>query len=166
MGRFCARLAFILCWFAVSCCTTGKTPSSNADQKRPPVKPSPKIPNHSSGIAWLDSERLMPVLEVAQRQKKVVFVTFFAHWCAPCKVMEEEVFSQPTAYEFINQRFLAFRTDFDTQSGRTLSEIYEVSTLPTVLFLHPNGVVLARKTGMLTLTNLQMMGDSVLAKFK
>ena len=104
----------------------------------------------------------MPVLEEAQRQKKPVFVEFYARWCAPCKVMEEEVFAHPEAYEYVNRYFLAFRTDFDSPAGRTIAEIYEVKTLPTVLFLDPQGVVLQRKTGMLTLTSLRSIGDAAL----
>lgn len=134
---------------------TKSTPSST-----PSPHPLPVPAATGGGIAWLESERLMPVLEEAQRQKKLVFVEFYASWCAPCKVMEEEVFSHAEAYQYINQYFLAFRTDFDSPSGRTIAEIYEVKTLPTVLFLNPQGVVLQRKTGMLTLTSLRSLGDA------
>ena len=141
-------------------------PAARPPAKRPPTpapaaRPKP-APASGGGIAWLQSERLMPVLEEAQRQKKPVFVEFYASWCAPCKVMEEEVFVHPEAYEYVNRHFLAFRTDFDSPSGRTIAEIYEVKTLPTVLFLNPQGVVLQRKTGMLTLTSLRSMGDAAL----
>ena len=104
----------------------------------------------------------MPVLEEAQRQKKPVFVDFYASWCAPCKVMEEEVFSKPESYQYVNRHFLAFRTDFDSPSGRTIAEIYGVSQIPTVLFLDPKGVVLQRQTGMLTMTTLRSLGDAAL----
>ncbi|HMX39536.1 MAG TPA: thioredoxin family protein [Saprospiraceae bacterium] len=130
----------------------------------PPSEPAPQPTAGAEGIAWLESERLMPVLELAQRQKKPVFVEFNAVWCAPCKVMEEEVFSQPAAYEYVNSHFLAFRTDFDSPSGKNIAQVYEVKSLPTVLFLDPQGVVLQRKTGMLTLSTLKALGDAALGR--
>ena len=60
----------------------------------------------STGLVWMDSERLMPVLELAQQQNRPVFVEFYADWCAPCKVMEEELFTEPIVYAYFNSYFL------------------------------------------------------------
>jgi thiol:disulfide interchange protein len=118
----------------------------------------------ATNIKWLDSERLMPVLEQAQREKKPVFVEFHASWCAPCKVMEEDIFTQSSVFQYLNGHFLNFRTDFDTPAGRTIAEIYEVEKLPTVLFLDPRGVVLERHTGILNPSLLKTLGNAALAK--
>lgn len=108
----------------------------------------------------------MPVLEQAQREKKPVFVEFYASWCAPCKVMEEEVFTQVETFRYLNMNFLNFRTDYDSPSGKTIASIYEVKSLPTVLFLDPQGVVLERHIGMANPSVLQSLGDSALIKMK
>lgn len=89
----------------------------------------------------------MPALEEAQRIQRPVFVEFSADWCAPCKLMEEEIFTIPTVYSLLNDRFVNFKVDFDKEAGRTIADIYEVSALPTILFLDPKGVVLERHTG-------------------
>lgn len=101
---------------------------------------------------------------MATQENKPVFVEFYASWCAPCKVMEEEIFTQTAVFRYLNINFLNFRTDFDSGAGRTIAEIYEVEKLPTVLFLAPNGVVLERHTGMANPSVLKTLGDSALAK--
>ncbi|MCE7925607.1 MAG: DUF255 domain-containing protein [Haliscomenobacteraceae bacterium CHB4] len=161
---FCLSIFF-------ACATSPKTAQRTAPASRPkpvtPPKPAPvaTVPGAAS-IAWLDSERLMPVLEQAQREKKPVFVEFHASWCAPCKVMEEEIFTQEPTFRFLNMNFLNFRTDFDTPSGQTLASLYEVKSLPTILFLDPQGVVLERHTGMANPSVLRTKGDSALGKMK
>ncbi len=124
------------------------------------------VKSTADNVAWLDSERLMPVLEEAQRRKKPVFVELYASWCAPCKAMEEDIFTQVPTFQYLNANFLNFRTDFDLESGKTIAAIYEVTSLPAVLFLDPQGVVLARHTGMANPSVLKSLGDAALLKMK
>jgi thiol:disulfide interchange protein len=127
-----------------------------------PVEERPQLPiqDNYKDIQWVDSERLMPVLEDAQRLKKNVFVVFYATWCAPCKVMEEEIFTQKQVYDFYNEHFINFRTDFDSDAGKTIAQIYEVEKLPTVLLLNPQGVVIDRHLGIATVAELIRMGNT------
>lgn len=108
----------------------------------------------------------MPVLETAKQENKPVFVEFYASWCAPCKVMEEDVFTQAAVYQYLNRNFLCFHTNFDSDAGKTLADIYAVEKLPTVLFLDPSGVVLERRLGIANPSDLKAMGDAALAKMK
>jgi thiol:disulfide interchange protein len=162
------RLVLLLCLSILFACGSSQ---KAAPAPRPKTvsqpKPTPIATTSEAGsITWLDSERLMPVLEQAQREKKPVFVEFYASWCAPCKVMEEEIFTQQPTFTYLNKNFLNFRTDFDSPSGKTIASIYEVKTLPTVLFLDPQGVVLERHTGIANPSVLTSLGNSALAKMK
>lgn len=146
-------------------CRESKLAKSSTTAPRPSVPTASTVPNRGlQQVSWEASERLMPVLEKAGQTKQPVWVVFYASWCMPCKVMEEEVFSQPTVYQYLNGHFLNFHTDYDSPAGRTIAEIYEVEKLPTLLFLSPNGIVLERHVGMLNASTLRSLGDAALAK--
>lgn len=162
---------FLLCLMLVSCHPARKTTAtSNPHPAKPPAaQPQPQpaeVPVIATvqNVAWLDSERLMPVLEMAQKQHKAVFVELYASWCAPCKVMEEDIFTQPEVSQYLNSNFLNFHSDFDSAAGRTIAEIYDVEKLPTVLFLDPKGVVLERYLGFTNPSTLTQLGNSALQK--
>ena len=131
-----------------------------------PPRPELGIETGVTDIQWVDSDRLMPVLEEAQRLGKPVFVAFHATWCAPCKVMESEIFTQRPVYEYLNAHFINFHTDYDSDSGKTIASIYEVSKLPTVLFVNPQGVVIQRYTGIISPDLVQQLGDLTLNSMK
>ncbi len=154
--------AVFLLFFAA--CESAKPAKKPAQPSAPWSAPVPNVSNAATNVTWLDSERLMPVLEMATKKNKPVFVEFYAAWCAPCKVMEEDIFTQQPVYQYLNTKFLNFRTDFDSGAGRTIAQIYEVEKLPTVLFLAPNGVVLERHIGIANPSVLKALGDSALGK--
>ncbi len=171
-GLMMTCVIFLLC-FTLACRTqpAKTTTPSRPDDTAPVAENKPaftEIPvvEEGSNIAWLDSPRLRPVLETAQRTKQPVMVEFYASWCAPCKVMESEIFTQEQVFRYLNMNFLNFRTDIDSEAGQTIAAIYEVKLLPTILFLDPQGVVLARHTGIANPSIIRSLGDAALAKFK
>jgi len=158
---------FILCSLIFSGLTNfACDPAHKASISTKPADNVPQPIKNPANIAWMESDRLMPVLEAAQQKNLPVFVEFHAEWCTPCKIMEEELFTQETIFTYFNAYFLNFRTDYDSESGHALVDIFEVTSLPTILFLDPKGVVLERHSGSVTSGLLRSMGDSARAKMR
>jgi thiol:disulfide interchange protein len=156
--------------------TTHSKPKTSKPKTTKPAKttsttstPKPaEIPakNPAKELVFIESETLSPVLEAAQTAKKPVFISFYADWCAPCKVIEQEVYTARPTFTYLNKNFINFEVDFASETGKRIASIYEVTTLPTILFVDPQGVLLERKTGGITHTSITSLGDAALKAFK
>ncbi len=104
------------------------------------------------GIQFLSAEQYSfeEIKQMAQKENKPIFIDFWATWCGPCKVMEKEVLSQPEVGEKFNISFINYKADVDKSPGRELRNLFQVSSLPSYVFVKPNGDILLRTEGMST----------------
>lgn len=130
-------------FFSIFFITTFLLPSCNA----PKVVTAPSGNEQAYEIHFEQSEMLMPVLEKAKQEGKMVFVDFYADWCLPCKLMEEDVFTDPEIGKLFNENFLNMHVDGESGAGSNLVSIFEVKVYPTLLFLDADGKVIVRKEG-------------------
>ncbi|WPY98827.1 thioredoxin family protein [Christiangramia sp. OXR-203] len=68
-----------------------------------------------SEVEWLTFEQLYDSL---LQQPKTVFIDFYADWCAPCKRMDEEVFSSEVIQKRLRKDYYAVK--FDVESEDTI----------------------------------------------
>ncbi len=101
------------------------------------------VPKNSSSnpvqISWLPSEEAG--VRAAQASGKPVMVDFYADWCEACHELEALTFSNPEINNLIRNQFVAVRIDATEMTPDITSIIqkYGVPSLPTVIFLSPNG---------------------------
>lgn len=104
------------------------------------------------------------ILEKAKKEDKLVFVDITADWCAPCKVMDEEVFSYQPLYDFVNKNFISYRLDIDNSTDHYLAYMYKVKTVPAIIFLDATGRVLIKKESSVSTSSFMKLAKEAINK--
>lgn len=115
---------------------------------------------------FVDSKSLAPVLDLAAEEGKLVFLDIYTSWCLPCKMMDNDVFTNQQTADIINQNFISYKVDAEQANGPDLAFIYDVKQYPTLLFLDTKGRVIEKGTGAMYHSQLVDLASSALAKSK
>jgi len=106
-----------------------------------------------SNLSWND------IITKAKNENKHIFVDCYTTWCAPCKYMSQEVFTQKSVGDFFNNKFINVSVQMDRTpkdpmnikewyvAADSIGSKYGISVYPTYLILSPNGEVLDRFVG-------------------
>ena len=116
------------------------------------------------GIQFSKGAKFETVLALAKSEGKLVFVDFYADWCAPCKMMDQEVFTDKSIGDYFNNKFVNIKVDSEKGNGPDLAAIFEVTALPTLLFLDEIGRVVKRREGAAFHTELMNMAENALSQ--
>lgn len=91
-------------------------------------------------------EPIASALETARGANKPLFIDFFAEWCVPCHVLEDEVLPDPAVVSALESfHFLRVDTDESPAAGQCL----HVFGLPTLVVLDGEGAETFRHEGLL-----------------
>lgn len=123
-------------------------------------------------LSWKD------ILLKAKNEHKYIFVDCNVSWCAPCKVMEKEVFSQKMVADFINANFIVVKVQMDSTKGddltvkrwyrdaRRIRNDYNVAAFPTFLYFSPTGSLVHKGMGRLSSSNFIKLSTDALDTLK
>jgi uncharacterized protein YyaL (SSP411 family) len=111
-------------------------------------------------------------LAKAQEQKKLVLLDFTgSDWCGYCKLLDKEVFTQPSFKDFADKNYILVTVDFPRQTelpeavkqqNDALNKQFNIDGFPTLIVLTPDGKELGREVGY----NPGSGADAVIAKLK
>jgi thioredoxin-related protein len=111
------------------------------------------------GIHFSESETWAEIKSQAKAENKYIFVDAYTTWCAPCKIMDSEVYTLKTVGDFFNNKFISVKFQLDQTSqddaktrkkrpdAAKLKGTFDVNTFPTYLFFTPDGDIVYRATG-------------------
>ncbi len=157
------NLYLLLLILLVSCSTKKVTTTT-------PKPSKPKVIETETVSAWDFKENknltLSQIFDQAKAQKKLVFVDAYATWCAPCKLMDKEVFTDKIAAKFFNDNFISYKLNIEKNNGETVKLLYSIDVLPTLLFLDADGNVLKKVENSITTTMLKAAAQEALRKAK
>lgn len=89
------------------------------------------------------------IKKMAKAQNKPIFVDVYTNWCRPCKIMDKEVFRDRSVAGYLNENYIPYKLDAESQEGIVMSINYNVTVFPTLLYLDSNGQFLDKKIGLI-----------------
>lgn len=116
-----------------------------------------------TNISFTQEESFSYILDKSIEENKIVFMDFYTDWCLPCKMMEEDVFSDKEIAKFFNDNFINMKIDAEKKEGPDLSLMYQVRGFPTLIFVNSKGEEILRKEGMLYHTDLMNFANHALS---
>ena len=95
-------------------------------------------------------------------ENKKVFIHFFAEWCAACKTMEKNTFSDPDVVAALNDDFIPVKVNADREV--TTASMYRVQALPDNWFIAANGEIIGNRPGYIPPDQLKNILNLILSQ--
>ncbi len=91
----------------------------------------------------------------AQKEHKLLMLKFGASWCLPCRYMDQNVFTDEKLNAYLTQNVVGLQVDVDQSEGAVLKSKYKIGSVPTIVFIRPDGQEISRKENSMGISEFQ-----------
>ena len=84
-------------------------------------------------------QEMEAVQKKASDQMLMLFVDVYATWCGPCKMMDQQVYTDPAVGDFMNARFVSVRLDGECEYGMQYVAEQQLEGYPTMYIFSDKG---------------------------
>lgn len=98
-------------------------------------------------VNFSDQPKWKGILKMAKKENKPIFVDAYTTWCGPCKVMDQEVFTNKNVADYFNENFISVKMDMEKGEGNQLKLDWNVKAFPTLLYFDSDGNIVHRVVG-------------------
>jgi thiol-disulfide isomerase/thioredoxin len=84
--------------------------------------------------------------KTAADEHKVVLIDFYTTWCAPCKMLDAQTWSDAGVAKVVEGAAIALRLDAE-HDGKAIADRYKINAYPTILIVKPDGTEMDRLVG-------------------
>ena len=102
------------------------------------------------------------VLQIAQKEDKLIFLDIYATWCRPCKLLKTKTFSNPDVGKFYNENFINIALNGEEGDGLQLMTEYQLTGYPSLLIVDKNGNIVKQTSGYQNSNELLSFGKTIL----
>lgn len=110
-----------------------KASPKTAEKKAPKAKGLSRAEVEKIVNAYFYKGSLEKLEEEARKVNKPYFIDFYTDWCAPCKQMDKETFTNPAVMNYIKQNFIAYKMNGEKKGAGT-AKLNKVKSYPTFIF--------------------------------
>ncbi|MCU4177276.1 thioredoxin family protein [Carboxylicivirga sp. N1Y90] len=102
--------------------------------------------------------------DLAKQDGKQVFVKYSTNGCAPCKMMDESVYTDTSIAEKMNKNFICIKLDpiKDRSLEKRAREVHQIKGFPTMLFFDAKEALILKATGGKSIEEFKHILDDVI----
>ncbi len=103
------------------------------------------VPNMSRAGETINWQTYDAGLSLGKKQKKKIFLHFYASWCGACKMMAQTTMKDAKVVAYLNENYIPIMVNVDKE--RRIVYKYNVSPIPDSRFLDEKGVPIGMQPG-------------------